>query len=107
MTYESLLNNSIKLRTKYSSQNEIGEYTYTYSSASTTTKCRMSPVSNMEMIARPGLYEDVKYKCFCLSSSTIDINSQIDYNGEYYRVKQVIIDSSHHHKTALLKETIS
>ena len=106
MTYEGLLNNSIKLREKYSSQNEIGEWTFTYSSSTTKTECRMSPISNMEMIARPGLYEDVKYTCFCLSSASIDTNSQVQYRDEYYRVKQVIIDSSHHHKTALLKEVV-
>ena len=106
MTYQGLLNNSIKLRDKYSSQNEIGEWTYTYSSSSDNTKCRMSPISNMEMITRPGLYEDVKYTCFCLSSASIDTNSLIDYNGIYYRVKQVTLDSSHHHKTALLKEVV-
>ena len=106
MTYSSLLNNSIKLRTKYSSQNELGEWNFAYSSSTTNTKCRMSPISNIEMIARPGLYEDVKYKCFCLSSASIDTNSQIDYNGVHYRVKELIIDSEHHHKTALLKEVV-
>ena len=106
MTYTSLLNNSIKLREKYSSQNEIGEWTFSYSSSTINTKCRMSPVSNMEMITKPGLYEDVKYKCFCLSSAAITIDSQVQYRDEYYRVKQVIIDSSHHHKTALLKEIV-
>ena len=104
MSYEGLLNNSIKLRTKYSSQNQLGEWTFTYSSSSTPTICRLSPLSASERIDKTGLYDDVRYKCFCLSSSSIDRNSQVEYGGKYYRVKEVIIDSSHHHKTALLKE---
>ena len=106
MSYESLLNNSIRLRTRYSSQNELGEWTYSYSSSSTPTKCRLVPISAIERIDRTGLYDDVRYKCFCLSSSTIDRDSRVDYSGKIYRVKEVVIDSSHHHKTALLKEVI-
>ena len=104
MTYEGLLNNSIKLRTKYSSQNLLGEWTFTYSSASDSTICRMSPITASERIDKTGLYDDVKYKCFCLSSASISRDSQAEYNSKYYRIKEVIIDSSHHHKTALLVE---
>jgi len=103
MTYEELLNTNIYLRTRTSSQNVIGEWTYTYTTSSTPTKCRMSPLSASERIDNSGLYDDVRYKCFCLSSSSIDRDSQATYNGENYRVKEVIIDSSFHHKTALLK----
>jgi len=104
MSYEGLLNNSIYLRTKYSSQNVLGEWTFSYSSASDSTKCRLSPLSASERIDKTGLYDDVRYKCFCLSSSSIDRDNQVVYRNKNYRVKEVIIDSSHHHKTALLKE---
>jgi len=103
MTYEGLLNNNILLRTRASSQNSLGEWTYSYTNATTSTKCRVSPLSATERIDQTGLYDDVRYKCFCLSSAAITRDSQIVYRGENYRVKEVIIDSSGHHKTALIK----
>ena len=101
MTFEGLLNDN--LRTRYSSQNLLREWNYTYSSSTTPTKCRVSPLSASERIDRTGLYDNVAYKCFCLSSASITRDSQIEYASEYYRVKQVIQDSSFHHKTGLLQ----
>jgi len=106
MTYESLLNNSITTRTRSSSQNEIGEWTYSYTDDSDSIICRMMPITARERIENTGLYDDVSYKCFCLSSASIDRDSQVKYNNNYYRVKEVVMDSSFHHKTALLKETV-
>jgi len=103
MTYEGLLNNSVFIRTRYSSQNILGDWEFTYSSASTTTKCRISPLSASERIDRTGLFDDVRYKCFLLSGANVSRDSQIEYRSEYYRVKDTIIDSSFHHKTALLQ----
>lgn len=103
MSFESLLNNSIYLRTRYSSQNILGEWSYTYSSSSTPTKCRIMPITASERIDTTGLFDNVKYKCFCLSSSSISRDSQIEYRSEYYRVKEVLMDSNFHHKTGLLQ----
>jgi len=104
MSYESLMNNGFITRTKYSSQNVLGEWTYTYSSASTSTKCRMNPLSASERLDRTGLYDDVRYKCYCLSSASINRGDQVIYDNKNYKVKEVIQDSSFHHKKALLKE---
>ena len=103
MTYESLLNNHIHLRTRASSQNLLGEWEYSYTTSSTETICRMSPLSASERIDNSGLFDNVKYKCFCLSSSSINRDGQIEFDGSYYRIKDVMIDSSNHHKTALLQ----
>ena len=106
MTYESLMNNNFYLATKASSQNEIGEYTYTYTNQTTPNKCRMVPISDRYRLENQGFYDDVKYTCFCLSSSSIEKNSRILYNGKHYNVKEMYMDSSFHHKKALLIEAI-
>ena len=103
MTYEGLLNNSILLRTRASSQNILGEWTFTYTNSTSPTKCRVSPLSASERIDRTGLFDNVRYKCFCLSGASISRDGEVVYNGDNYRVKEVIMDSSHHHKTALLQ----
>jgi len=102
MSYEGLLRHSMYLENKYSSQNSLGEWTYTYSSSSSPTECRMSPLSASERLDQTGRFDDVKYKCFCLSSSSITRNNRLSWNDEYYRIKEVILDSQGHHKTAYL-----
>jgi hypothetical protein len=104
MTFESLLNNSIYLTTKASSQNAYLEWTYTYTDATDATKCRIDPVRVAERIDNPGMYSDVVYTCYTLSSASIDRNSQVKYQGNYYRVKECEYDSSFHHKKSLLIE---
>ena len=72
MTYEGLLNAELYLTTKTSSQNAYKEWTYTYTDATSTTKCRMVPIRVAERIDNPGLYSDVVYTCYTLSSASID-----------------------------------
>jgi hypothetical protein len=103
MTYEGLLNTNIYLRTRASSQNILGEYIHTYTTSTTPVKCRIVPIRVAERIENPGLFDDVSYTCYCLSSASIQRDSQISYAGEYYRVKEMELDSSFHHKKALLK----
>ncbi len=103
MSFESLLNNGIYLRTRYSSQNLLGEWEYAYSSSTTLTKCRIAPITASERIDTTGLFDNVRYKCFCLSSAQITRDSQVSYNNELYRVKEVLQDSNFHHKTGLLQ----
>jgi len=103
MSYESLLNNNVYLRTRYSTTNELGEPIYTYSSSSTPTKCRMVPITVSNRIENPGLFDDVRYTCYSLSSSGITTDSQVTYQGNSYSVKESEFDSSFHHKKSLLK----
>lgn len=104
ISYESLLNNSIYLNTKASSQNAYHEWTYTYTTSSTPTKCRMVPVKVADRVDRPGLYDDVSYTCYTLSSASITRDSQVTYNSTQYRVKECEFDSSFHHRKSLLVE---
>ena len=101
-----MLNASIFLTTKASSQNAYNEWTYTYTDATTTTKCRMVPVRISERIAAPGLYDDISYTCYTLSSASIDRDSQVKYRDKYYRVREMELDSSWHHKKSLLEEVV-
>ena len=102
MTFDSLLIHEITLQNKYSSQNILGEWNYIYSSASTTTDCRCSPISYSERIDSQGLFDDVRYKCFVDSDVLLSTNNRVIYNSDTYRVKDVIKDSNAHHKTGLL-----
>lgn len=102
MSYESLLIDRMHLQTKSSSQNDFGEWSYSYASSTDQTKCRMSPLSAMERQDQSGRFDDVKYKCFCLSSASIARDNRLIWNGDTYRIKEVILDSSKHHKTGYL-----
>ena len=75
MTYESLLTHSSYLRTKASSQNAFGEWVYTWTTSTTTTPCRMSPITATERIEYPGRFEDVKYRGFFKAGASISINN--------------------------------
>ena len=104
MSYESLLNNEIYLNTKASSQNAYHEWTYTYTTSSTPTICRMVPIRVADRVALPGIYDDVSYTCYTLSSASITRNSQVTYKGTQYKVKESEMDSQMHHKKSLLVE---
>lgn len=102
MSFEGLLIHEVYLQTRYSSQNEIGEWNFLYSSASTTTTCRISPLTASERIDKTGLYDNVKYKCFVPSSVALNRDMRVVFRGDSYRVKETILDSESFHKTGLL-----
>jgi len=104
MTYEELMNTNIYLRTRSSSQNLLGEWTYSYTTSTSPTPCRMVPIKVADRVENPGLFADVTYTCYCLSSASITRDSQVVYNSIPYRVKEMEMDSSFHHKKALLRE---
>ncbi|MBE3094892.1 MAG: hypothetical protein IMZ52_07650 [Actinobacteria bacterium] len=104
MTFSSLLVHNSYIQTKYSSQNSLGEWLFTYSSSSTPFACRMSPLSAMERIDLTGRFDDVRYRCFCEPDIDLTVDNRLVYNSETYRVKEVITDSSYHHKVSYLTE---
>jgi len=106
MTFESLLNTNIYLRTRASSQNDLGEWTYTYTNSSSPIPSRVVPVTDRIKIDYPGLYEDVNYICYCTSSASISKDSEITYNNQVFRVREVVTDSSFTYKKALLKKVV-
>lgn len=98
MTFTGLLVHTVTPKTKASSQNALGEWTYTYTNG-TAIDCRCSPISNAQRMESPGYFDDVKYQCFMVSSS-IKKGDHVVYNAEDYLVKGCGFDSSTHHKTA-------
>lgn len=102
MSFKSLLNKEVYLQTRASSQNDIREWAYTYTSATSTTKCRLSPLSMAERTDPTGRYDDVRYKGYFTYDTSIDKDSRLVYGGESYRVKECIVDSENHHRNCLL-----
>jgi len=101
MSYEELLNDTIYTMTAVSSQNAFGEWIFSYSQNSSEA-CRMNPITQSESVRLTGKYENIKWKCFLLSSSSISTGDHVIYNGSEYRVQESYFDSSHHHKIAYL-----
>lgn len=111
MSFDALLIHTIYKQYVYSSQNTFGEWAYSYSSQTGSgITCRMAPwtiyydTDRGEKIRLSGKYEDIRYKCFMDVDEDVEIGDRIVYGSETYRVKEVIIDSSGHHKSALLME---
>ena len=102
MTFTSLLIHSVYKQSKVSSQNDLGEWTYTYTTSTSPIICRISPVSNRRYRELQGYMDDVRYQCFMNYSESVSIGDKLVYSGTEYRVKEVILDSNSHHKTALL-----
>ena len=102
MTFSSLLTHSATLQTYASSQNSLGEWSLTYTTGATPFNCLMSPLSAMERIDLQGRFDDVRFRCFCASSTQITVNNRVVYNGTVYRVKESLIDSQYHHKVSYL-----
>jgi len=103
MTYEGLLNTEVAIYTRTLTTNELGEKIETWSFSESGVKCRLVPISALERRELVGEYQDIRYKAYFLSSQSLDVDDRIKYNGEYYSVKEVLLDSSGNVKTALLK----
>lgn len=110
MSFDGLLIHKIYKNVPYSSQNDFGEWAYSYSTqTSTGITCRVSPysitqLSDKESIITIGKYDNVKYKCFMDHSENINTGDRVVYSSDIYRVKETMIDSNTHHKTVLLEQ---
>ncbi len=104
MSFNSLMSHRATLKIKASSQNALGEWSNTYTSATTSINCRMSPISAMERMELQGRFDDIRFKMFTESSNRVSVENQVMYNGKTYRVKEATIDSIYHHWEALLSE---
>ena len=102
MTFDSLLIHEIYKKTPSSSQNALGEWIYIYVTSTTAIKCRCSPVTGKRVTELQGFSDDIKYQCFMGDSEDVSRGDYLIYASEEYRVKELIIDSSTHHITALL-----
>ena len=104
MSFNDLLKNRCTLQTSYSSQNSWGDWTYTYSSASSETECRLTPMSAFETIDNMGRYDDVRYFGYFKSSSTIKQGNRLRIGGNTYIIREVVCDAEGHHKEVLISE---
>jgi hypothetical protein len=102
MSFEGFLIHNCYIQTKVSSQNDLGEWLFTYTTPSESFACRMSPISAMERIDLTGRFDDVRYRCFCMPDIDLTVDNRLVYNSEVYRVKESIVDSSVHHRIAYL-----
>lgn len=104
MSFDSLLINTCRLQTSYSSQNEWKDWEYTYSSASTETKCRLTPISEYETIDNTGRFDDVRYFGYFQSSASLTEGNRLVYHGNTYIIREAVITSDGHHKEVLISE---
>ena len=104
MSFDSLLNTDIYLVTKGSSQNYLGEWTYTWTDSTSTTKCRLSPITIAQRIQMAGAYDDVNYFGFFASGTAVTFNSRVKYGSSYYEIRERQYESSNHHITCTLSE---
>ena len=102
MSYPGFMEHDCYLQTRASSQNAFREWVYTYATSATKTKCRFSPLSAMERIEPTGKYDDVTYKVGFEYDSSVERDSRLIYNNHTYRVKEVLVDSNAHHRTAFV-----
>ena len=104
MSLEDLMTDTVYKQTAYSSQNEYLDWTYTYSSASTTTQCRLTPISSYERVDPYGQFIDVRYFAYFKSGATINEGDRLIHGGETLLVKEIVIDAQSHHKEAYLSQ---
>ena len=102
MTFEGLLIHKIYLKIPVSSQNDLGEWITSSTTSDTPISCRLSPLSASERSEMHGKMQDVRYKCFCLSDEDLEDGYRVIHDDKEYFVREVITDSSGHHKTAYL-----
>jgi len=64
----------------------------------------MSPITASERIELAGRLDDVRYRGFFKSGTSLTVDNRIKFESQYYRVKERYYDSSRHHITCLLVE---
>ena len=103
ISFADLLVHNIYKQTSTSSQNDIGEWTHTWTTGTSAIECRVNPITGKDDILLTGRYDDVQYKVYMRASESVYRGDQVSYSSEIYEVKDVRIDSSTHNKTAYLK----
>lgn len=102
MSFESLLIHTCYFGIPGSSQNTLGEWKYSWSYITSGVKCRAVPITDRDRVSSPGRFDDVSYRMYFLPSETINLDYNIKYNSNYYRIVDLRFDSSSHHQQALL-----
>ncbi|RLF42837.1 MAG: hypothetical protein DRN17_07215 [Thermoplasmata archaeon] len=104
MTFEDLLTDAIYKYTLTSSQNELGEWVTGYSSSSVAINARVMPLTNEERMVIAGLYPNIRLKIYTPYSTIIEPSDLISYNGEMYKVEEVVWDSEKTYKKLMVSK---
>ena len=103
MSYESLLIHNCNLGTKSSSQNYLGEWSFSWTYSTAESSCRIIPLSAKSRLEIQGIFDDVKYKVY-FPSGTITKDNRLRFNSSNYRVREILHDSSYHHEYCYVSE---
>ncbi|RKY26040.1 MAG: hypothetical protein DRP62_00070 [Planctomycetota bacterium] len=103
MTFKSLLNTTVTILSRTPTINELGERIYSWSSGS-SIEARIVPITIEERLTLSGEYEHARYKGFLPSSASITEKDRLIWGNKTLEVLAVYSDSSHHHKTVILRE---
>jgi hypothetical protein len=102
MTFESLLVHRCNLGTATSSQNTLGEWEYSWTYAAAETKCRKVPLTYEERLQLGGLFEGAQDALYFVSGVSIDSGDRVKLASQEYLVRDCTMDSSSHHKRAIV-----
>ena len=106
MSYEELLTHTCYIQTKTSSQNDFGEWEYSYTTGTTPIDCRMTEVSAFDRVDPTGRFENLRYFAYFKSGASISENDRIIYGSETLLVREIVLDAEYHHKEALLSKLV-
>ena len=104
MSFKSLLTHSVYIQTKSTTTNAWNEPIETWTSPSTTTKCRMSPIRDEVRMQSAGRLENVDYEAFFDYDTTITVDNRVLWGSETFAVRDVTTDSINFCKKALLEK---
>jgi len=104
MSFTSLLTDTIYKYVLASSQNELGEWIISPSGSSQSIKARVMPLTDEERMVLAGIYPNVRLKIYTPYSTSISPGDRIIYNGETYRVEEVIWDSEKTYKKLMVSK---
>ena len=97
MTFEALLTDTIYKYTVVSSQNELGEWTMSFSSSG-SLDARVMPLTDEERMVYAGRYPNVILKIYVDYDNAVKPGDRLIYDGVDYYVNEVVWDSSHTYK---------
>ena len=104
MSFSSLLVHTVYIQSKTTSSDGWGETIETWTTSSTGTKCRMSPISDEVRMQSAGRFENVDYKCFMEYGTSVTTDNRLVWGSETFMIREVKTDSMNHHLELLLEK---
>jgi len=104
MTFEDLLSHHCQLGSLSTSSNSLGEVKQYWTYSSTDTICRFVPIVASQRVELAGHFDNVKYTAYLESGAAVSGGKRIQFGGKEYRINDMHLDSSYHHKVCLVAE---